>query len=347
MRDGLARTLRAAGFRPGSQGHPSPDGPEGFLLQQSPDGPIVIQHATVAGPVGGVSPQDRADQMLGGCARKLRGAGYDTTRSGPASLTVRGPSPSSHPGQGATDHGDPEPDNRILANRAAIAASAGYRAGDLERARQLTDQAAALDPTRAEVWQRHRAEIDAKRILHEAVAARAEGDRARARELIEDAARLNPRMTSLWDQDLPGLPGRREPAARDQAGLGDAPSRPTAEPARARDCGNAAEPRWPERPVLHHSHDARLHGRGPQAAESGDTVGTKGASRASIDRQPRPEPEPETQLDRFQEAAPRAAPPDWRDAVTERERREWQPKVVAAEPELAAAAEPSGAEISG
>jgi len=344
MRDGVARTLRAAGFRPSSQGYRSPDGPEGFLLQQSPDGSIVIQHATVAEPAGGVPPQDRADQMLDRYARKLRGAGYDITRSGPASLTVRGPYPSPHPGQGATDHGDPEPDNRILANRAAIAANAAYRAGDLQRARQLTDQATALDPTRAEVWQRHRAEIDAKRILHEAVAARGEGDQARARELIEDA-RLNPRMTSLWDQDLPELPGRREPAARDQAAPSDTLGRPTVEPARARDCGNAAEPRWPERPVLHQSHDARFHGRGPQAAESGDTVGTKGASRASIDRQPRPEPEPETQLDRFQEAAPRAAPPDWRDAVTERERREWQPKVVAAEPELAATAEHSGAEI--
>ena len=244
------------------------------------------------------------------------------------------------------DQGGPDADNRTLANRAAIAANAAYRAGDLERARRLTDRAAALDPTRAELWQRHRTEMDAKRILHEARAARAEGDQARAQEFIRDATRLDPRMTSLWDQDLSGLPGRRpEPAVRDQAGLDDTPGRPTVEPAGARDCSTAAAPRWPEKPVLHRSQDAHGRGRGPQVAESGTTVAAPGVGELSTDRQPRPDPK--TQHDRVQEAAVRTASPDWRDAMTERERREWQPKVVAAQPDLAAAAEPGGAEING
>ncbi len=153
-------------------------------------------------------------------------------------------------------------------------------------------------------------------------------------------------MTSLWDQDLSGLPGRRpEPAVPDQAGLDDTPGRPAVEPAGARDCGKPAAPRWPEKPVLHRSHDAHGRGTRPQVAESGTTVAAPGVAELPADRQPRPDPQ--TQHDRVQEAAVRTAPPDWRDAVTERERSEWQPKVVAAQPDLAAAAEPSGAEING
>jgi hypothetical protein len=39
----------------------------------------------------------------------------------------------------------------VQANRAAVAANEAYRAGDLDQARQLTGQAAALDPSRAEL----------------------------------------------------------------------------------------------------------------------------------------------------------------------------------------------------
>ena len=49
---------------------------------------------------------------------------------------------------------------RVQANRAAVAANEAYRAGNLDQARQLTDQAAALDPSRAELWQQHRQQID-------------------------------------------------------------------------------------------------------------------------------------------------------------------------------------------
>ena len=52
---------------------------------------------------------------------------------------------------------------RMQANRAAVAANQAYRAGDLDAARQLIDQAAALDPSRADLWQQHREQIAARR----------------------------------------------------------------------------------------------------------------------------------------------------------------------------------------
>ena len=58
--------------------------------------------------------------------------------------------PSAEPSAGEADSA------RVQANRAAVAANEAYRAGDLDQARQLTDQAAALDPSRAELWQQHR-----------------------------------------------------------------------------------------------------------------------------------------------------------------------------------------------
>ena len=54
---------------------------------------------------------------------------------------------------------------RMQANRAAVAANQAYRAGDLDAARQLTDQAAALDPSRADLWQQHREQITARRLI--------------------------------------------------------------------------------------------------------------------------------------------------------------------------------------
>ena len=54
---------------------------------------------------------------------------------------------------------------RVQANRAAVAANEAYKAGDLDRAAQLTEQAAALDPSRAGLWQQHRNDIAARRLI--------------------------------------------------------------------------------------------------------------------------------------------------------------------------------------
>ncbi len=119
----MANTLRAAGFKASSQGPGSRDGPEGFVLQLSPDGRIEVKHPAVAEAGHGVPPWDRAGQMLEGYARALRSAGCDITRTGSGSLTEGDPSASDHAGHRA-DHGGAEPVNRTMADRAAIAASA-------------------------------------------------------------------------------------------------------------------------------------------------------------------------------------------------------------------------------
>ena len=95
------------------------------------------------------------------------------------------------------------------ANRAAIAANHAYRAGDLEQARQLIDQAATLDPSRAGLWQQHREQIAARRLILDARAAHAAGDQQRADKLLGDARELDPRMPAIWDGDLhTSLPAR-------------------------------------------------------------------------------------------------------------------------------------------
>ena len=102
------------------------------------------------------------------------------------------------------------------ANRAAVAANQAYRAGDLDQARQLIDQAAALDPSRARLWQQHREQIAARRLILDARAAHAAGDRQRADKLLGDARQLDPRMPAVWDGDLdaslPARPASRGPA---------------------------------------------------------------------------------------------------------------------------------------
>ena len=77
----------------------------------------------------------------------------------------------------------------MRANRAAVAANQAYRAGDLDAARQLTEQAAALDPGRAGLWRQHQEQITARRLILDAQAAHADGDHQRVQELFGQARR--------------------------------------------------------------------------------------------------------------------------------------------------------------
>ena len=95
---------------------------------------------------------------------------------------------------------------RVQANRAAVAANEAYKAGDLDRAEELTEQAAALDPSRAGLWQQHRNDIAARRLITSARAAHADGDHERAGKLLQDARQLDPRLRTLWDGGLPAQP---------------------------------------------------------------------------------------------------------------------------------------------
>jgi hypothetical protein len=112
-----------------------------------------------------------------------------------------------HAASPATGPGD---SRRMNANRAAVAANQAYRAGDLDQARQLIDQAAALDPSRARLWQQHREQIAARRLILDARAAHAAGDHQRADKLLGDARQRDPRMPAIWDGDLDArLPARQ------------------------------------------------------------------------------------------------------------------------------------------
>jgi len=135
------------------------------------------------------------------------------------------------------------PDNgaRAQANRAAAAANQAYKAGDLDQARQLTDQAAALDPSRADLWQQHRTETAARRLILSARAAYTEGDHQRTGRLLQDARQLDPHLRTLWDGSLsaqpPAQPGRHAPSHDTTT--------PEADSAVSTDQPAASTPSWP------------------------------------------------------------------------------------------------------
>ena len=121
---------------------------------------------------------------------------------------------------------------RVQANRAAVAANEAYKAGDLDRAGELTEQAAALDPSRAGLWQQHRNDIAARRLITAARAAHADGDHERAGKLLQDARQLDPRLRTLWDGSLPAQPAaqltRQAPGSGTTAPETTAPAVPAA-----------------------------------------------------------------------------------------------------------------------
>ena len=177
----------------------------------------------------------------------------------------------------------PADSTRAQANQAAVAANEAYREGDLDRARQFTDRAAALDPSRAELWQQHRQQIAARRLILDAKVAHAEGDRQRAQALLGDARQLDPRMPALWDGGLPAWPAdRRAPQAGDHdpsmpgprqtigatRPAAPAAGRPASSPADGITHGGQETPRpsWPSSPAAAgSSNQRRLRG---QAARS-------------------------------------------------------------------------------
>jgi hypothetical protein len=199
------------------------------------------------------------------------------TAGGPRAGRGREPAPTgTHhgihaPGQGTTsvreqhDSGTIAPSHdspRMRANRAAVAASHAYRAGDLDAARQLTGQAAALDPGRADLWQQHREQIAARGLILGARAAHVGGDQQRVQDLLGRARQLDPRMSAIWDGDLPGLPPARtahrprehaaEPGPDDPVGGSSAGqgigTRQSARAAAAPAGRKAPQPSWPEPP---------------------------------------------------------------------------------------------------
>jgi hypothetical protein len=162
-------------------------------------------------------------------------------------------------------------DTRAQADAAAAAANKAYRAGDLEQARQLTDQAAAADPSRTALWQQYRDQITARKAV---LASRqsyhdGHGDWQRADQLLAETRQFDPRTRgrAIWDADLPApAPPNPAPCTQLQPDSGKAA---TAEPPRSanshrdgitppaagrRDPSSAvgertAAPGWPSRPA--------------------------------------------------------------------------------------------------
>ena len=183
------------------------------------------------------------------------------------------------PGHAASPAAGPGDSRRMDANRAAVAANQAYRAGDLDQARQLIDQAAALDPSRAGLWQQHREQIAARRLILDARAAHAAGDHQRADKLLGDARQLDPRMPAIWDGDLdaslPARPASRGPAREAPASGPRQPSTANRLAARADAAapqpGISAQagqdpprPSWPSSP-------ARSHPQQPESSPAADS----------------------------------------------------------------------------
>ena len=188
----------------------------------------------------------------------------------------------------------PGDSRRMEANRAAVAANQAYRAGDLDQARQLIEQAAALDPSRAGLWQQHREQIAARRLILDARAAHAAGDQQRADKLLGDARQLDPRMPAIWDGDLPGTPpaqAMRHAREHDTASPGPNGTASTSQPAErtspgqqhepaatSQARGRVSQPAWPSAPV-HREPD-----RSATATRQAD--GTVQGSAAAASREP-------------------------------------------------------------
>jgi len=178
---------------------------------------------------------------------------------------------------------------RMQANRAAVAANQAYRAGDLDAARQLTGQAAALDPSRADLWQQHREQITARTLILGAQAAHAGGDHQQAHELLDQARELDPRMPAIWEGDLPGLPPAR--TAHHSREPGPEGSRTVAQGTETRHRAGAAtasadqgapQSSWPESPAR-----AEPGVPAPRAAEEiGHTQPSSRRDAAAVPRQP-------------------------------------------------------------
>ena len=175
---------------------------------------------------------------------------------------------------------------RVQANRAAVAANQAYKAGDLDRARELTEQAAALDPSRAGLWQQHRNDIAARRLIISARAAHADGDHERAGKLLQDARQLDPRLRTLWDGSLPAQPAaqltRQAPGSGTTAPEADGTASPSRPAATAQPEERAPQPAWPSAPPRREPDRA-----GPVAAQpSGTQPAAQGSAGTAGPREP-------------------------------------------------------------
>jgi hypothetical protein len=375
----VSAVLGTAGFVASSRGRDVGYGPEGYRVQAAPDGGILIRHVAIGDDINGVTPSARIEQMLTRYDHTLRAAGFNVTNPTSGSLAV---TPAGTDPQAAQT---PAPASRVesketQASRVAITANEAYRTGDFDRARQLIDQAAELDPSQAELWRQHRTEIAARKLFTQARDAAVQGDRPRADKLFEDARQLDTRMRMLWNHDLTGIhTGQQVHQSPSTAMGGHGQGSATQNPSHERPAGRRAGQQWPGRSAPGHGPQARGTSEthrlqepsrtDPGASKAPGTeeapqqsAGHRGGNREAepgpdLDRQARPalvarasarEQSPSAASaglrlgDRSPSALrePETEAYDWRDALIEAERRQWQPKAT-----LAGEAHPKAPEV--
>jgi hypothetical protein len=86
----VSGVLRAAGFVASSEALKAVHTPEGYQVQATAEGHILIRHVAIGEPVQGISPSARTEQMLAGYAQALRAAGFHVTSPARDSL-IAGP----------------------------------------------------------------------------------------------------------------------------------------------------------------------------------------------------------------------------------------------------------------
>jgi Protein of unknown function (DUF4031)/Bifunctional DNA primase/polymerase, N-terminal len=262
----VSAVLAAAGY-PASSHHSGTGWGEGFRLHPQPDGSVLVGHEAIAEDIGGVAARDRVHHMTGWYARTLQDAGYQVTSPAPGSLAVTPPPPGAQPRPIAT------PEQARQATRAAVAADEAYRTGEFDRARRLIAQAAGLDPSRAGLWDRHRAEITAKQLFTRAQAARTEGDHARADQLLAECREADPRLEAGWYRHLTGIRNGQltrqppSPAAEPMAGDDRHHGQGARQPAGERATGREPGPPWPSRPARSPNPQASGPGGAPAEPE--------------------------------------------------------------------------------
>ena len=167
-----------------------------------------------------IAARQQAVERLARPGTRGPAAGVERTRAqaGAAIAAQREPPAGPAPGPGES--------RRMRANRAAVAANAAYRAGNLDQARQFTDQAAALDPSRAGLWQQHREQIAARRLILDARSWRTPG------------------ATTSWHENFSARPASSTPACPPSGTAACPPRRRPAMPA-TRPRRDLAAPRPP------------------------------------------------------------------------------------------------------
>jgi Bifunctional DNA primase/polymerase, N-terminal/SNF2-related domain len=124
--------LRSAGFVASSEALKAVHVAEGYQVQATPQGGILVRHVAINEPVNGVSPPARKEQMLAGYAYALQAAGFHAISQTKDSLMVQ--SEATHPAREPASQAD---STQTQASRTAGAVNKVNRTRQIGRARAV------------------------------------------------------------------------------------------------------------------------------------------------------------------------------------------------------------------